>query len=428
MITLLAGAADTRSPSVLFNNVFGQGVLSASSEEADGFAANALGPQTFDFWKPRPIYRITGVMAANGGTATQRFGVEKYLGHRQRGFRVVGFQVENGTGATDYQKTVNGVPVSGALRNFVTYSEPTSAAQGMVVSPEVLFSGGAIFGFGPCIQFPAIVTAARGAYAVPVGHNPAATMVFSVFVQMDDGGAPVPGGTTDSGADFTVIMRASSSGVTSDVLAPSLTVTLASPATVDALALVAHDLAARGVSASLAYSVSDVSAFVPVGTFTPPDADANLLIFPAVTGRRFRLSLSGPSMPAIGVAMLGRRLVFPADVQPPYKPLAQSGRVDVIGAQSLSGQYLRPVFRRRAASGAVNLSAMPRAWFDGADALAFADHFNTGKPFVWSADPAGLPRDCAYAWRSSGAAELVPEIQPGAIHAAIGMELDAYVG
>lgn len=265
MITLLAGAGDTRAPSVLFGNVFAQGALVASSAAADGFAANALGPQTFDFWKPT---------------------------------------------------------------------------------------------------------------AMPA----------------------------------------------------TLTVTLAAAATVDALALVAHDLAARAVAVTLAYSVTDVSGFLTVGTFTPPDADTNLLLFPAVTGRRFRLSLAGATAPAIGVAMLGRRLVFPADVQPPYRPLALSGRVDVIGAQSLSGQHLGNRWRRRAASGAVNLSAMPRDWFDGADALAFADHYNTGKPFVWSADPAGLPRDCAYSWRSSGAAELVPEIQPGAIHAAFGMELEAYVG
>lgn len=420
MITLLAGATDTRAPSVLFSNVFGQGVLSASSEEADGFAANALGPQTFDYWRPRPIYRVWGLLAANAVPAGTTYGLQKTVSHSARGFRVVGFQVENGAVPTDYRKTVSGAGGGGV--NLVPNSEPASAGQ-LIASGSVTFGAAALSGFGPSVQFAAPAGATRFAYVAAPAVDVTQQSVVSFFIQMDDGGIPV------IGTDFLIVMRGAGIATAAGaVIPPSLTVTLSAPATVDALALVAHDLAARGVSASLAYSVSDVSAFVPVGSFAPADRDAAMMIFPAVTGRRFRLSLSGPSMPAIGVVMLGRRLVFPADVQPPYKPLSQSGRVDVIGAQSLSGQHLGNRWRRRAAAGNVNLSAMPRAWFDGADALAFADHYNTGKPFVWCADPAGLPRDCAYAWRSSSAAELVPEIQPGAIHAAFGMELEAYVG
>lgn len=41
-----------RWPMVLFDNVLARGAFAWSSQTADGFAANALGPQTFDYWTP----------------------------------------------------------------------------------------------------------------------------------------------------------------------------------------------------------------------------------------------------------------------------------------------------------------------------------------------------------------------------------------
>lgn len=40
---------------VLYRNVLAEGTLTASTQAADGFAANALGPQTNDFWIPTAL-------------------------------------------------------------------------------------------------------------------------------------------------------------------------------------------------------------------------------------------------------------------------------------------------------------------------------------------------------------------------------------
>lgn len=40
---------------ILYRNVLAEGTLSWSSQTADGFAANALGPQTYDFWTPTTL-------------------------------------------------------------------------------------------------------------------------------------------------------------------------------------------------------------------------------------------------------------------------------------------------------------------------------------------------------------------------------------
>lgn len=55
MIHITPDATAIAEAMVLYRNVLAEGALSASSETADGFAANALGPQTFDFWTPASV-------------------------------------------------------------------------------------------------------------------------------------------------------------------------------------------------------------------------------------------------------------------------------------------------------------------------------------------------------------------------------------
>ena len=52
MIYIQPTAYGVQDSSVAYRNVMAEGVLSWSSETADGFAANALGPQTNDSWTP----------------------------------------------------------------------------------------------------------------------------------------------------------------------------------------------------------------------------------------------------------------------------------------------------------------------------------------------------------------------------------------
>jgi len=55
MIYVKSDAADSTSAAVLYRNIMTEGVLSATNETADGSAANALGPQTYDFWTPSSL-------------------------------------------------------------------------------------------------------------------------------------------------------------------------------------------------------------------------------------------------------------------------------------------------------------------------------------------------------------------------------------
>lgn len=60
MIHIHVDAVAYFDPTILYENVLAQGTLDFSSETADGFAANALGPQTYDFWTPSALPATLG--------------------------------------------------------------------------------------------------------------------------------------------------------------------------------------------------------------------------------------------------------------------------------------------------------------------------------------------------------------------------------
>ena len=53
---------------VLYRNVLAEGTLAWSSQTADGYAANALGPQTYDFWTPASLPATLSVTLAAAET------------------------------------------------------------------------------------------------------------------------------------------------------------------------------------------------------------------------------------------------------------------------------------------------------------------------------------------------------------------------
>ena len=61
MIHITPGATDVLASMVLHRNVMAEGGLWFSSQAADGAAANALGPQTYDFWTPTAVPAWLGV-------------------------------------------------------------------------------------------------------------------------------------------------------------------------------------------------------------------------------------------------------------------------------------------------------------------------------------------------------------------------------
>ena len=111
-----------------------------------------------------------------------------------------GAQVNQGSIAAAYQKTVATTTEWGANQNLVTYSE--GAVSTLDSSLAVTNAGTTITGYANSIQF-GDNTVARLAYKLYT-HKIGATYTISVIVQMDDNSAPVVGLNNSSG-DFCLV-------------------------------------------------------------------------------------------------------------------------------------------------------------------------------------------------------------------------------
>lgn len=208
-------------------------------------------------------------------------------------------------------------------------------------------------------------------------------------------------------------------------LPADLTLTQAVAESADMFAIGAHNLKTKAASFSLQYSTTAGGAFVTVATVTPIDDDPLALIFSPVTAMRWRVTVTGSAVPALGAAMIGRRLVIPSYVVDGYIPFARARRVDVLAGETLGGQMLAARYRRGGGDLSIAFNPVPRAWVDGSVG-AFATAHDQGMPFFFASSPALAADDLGYCRRRGD--ELRPSYKAGARWADLALEVSSYGG
>lgn len=209
---------------------------------------------------------------------------------------------------------------------------------------------------------------------------------------------------------------------TADALPAWVAVELAAPAEADCCGIVAHTLGSLG--ATVAVELWTGSAWAAVATASPATDEPLMLVWPVTSAARWRLRITGSAVPSLGVAVLGRRLIFPATIAPPYVPANLARRVDLEPQVSLGGQYVGGTVWRQARELEAQLTPLPRSFVDGAGMDAFAAHYDAGGTFFWAGSPAAMPRDLAYCWRRGD--ELRPVYSAGGYWAAVTMRMAAH--
>lgn len=211
-------------------------------------------------------------------------------------------------------------------------------------------------------------------------------------------------------------------GWAGDALPAWLAVELAAAAEADCCAIVAHNLGTMG--ATVIVEVWTGSAWAAVATATPAGDDPLMLIWPVTSAARWRLRVTGAAVPWLGVVILGRRLIIPATIAPPYVPADLARRVDLEPQVSLGGHYVGATAWRQALELEAQFTPLPRSFVHGADMMAFADHYDHGGTFFWAGGAAVMPRDLAYCWRRGD--ELRPANSPGDYWAAVTLRMAGY--
>jgi len=205
----------------------------------------------------------------------------------------------------------------------------------------------------------------------------------------------------------------------------TLTIDMGSATTWDSAALVAHNCGTKGNTVNFRTSPDNIT-YTTRCTAAPAAGDDTtiLMIFSSVSFRYARFEFVGGSVPDVGVAMAGDRLILPGGVKPPYIPVWQSQKTEVLVSESMGGQFLGNRLIRQGLETQINLVSFTSSFVD-TSLLAFRKHFNSGKAFVFASSPSFFPKDTGYLWRKENA-DMRPVFDENGSWMSVGMDVYGY--
>jgi hypothetical protein len=202
--------------------------------------------------------------------------------------------------------------------------------------------------------------------------------------------------------------------------ASTLEVDLGVGAEANCLFVDAHNLFTVGSALSVEYW--NGSAWVVIEAITPTDNTAIMVIFPDTTASKYRIGATGAD---IGVVILGKRLVFPQGVDNGHTAINHARRIDVLGGDSLNGQFTGQQIIKRSADTSMTFPLLDASWVD-TDMAEFETHYDNALPFAFATNPQAYPKDMGYCQRPQGASELRPRYYEGGLYEEFTMALGVY--
>lgn len=205
----------------------------------------------------------------------------------------------------------------------------------------------------------------------------------------------------------------------------TISVDCGSTTTVDAFAVIAHNLWTCGCSVVFQTSTDGITYTNAAPSVTPTDNTTILQLFTPITFRYFRVRITGGTAnPNIGRILLGSRLTFPAGVKAPYTPIWASQQYELLTSTTLGGQFLGNRVLRQGGRTVINLVSFERT-FAESNLTSFREHYNSGKAFVWAAGPSIFDKDVGYVWRTEGST-MSPTFDENGSWMSVAMEVNAY--
>jgi len=169
----------------------------------------------------------------------------------------------------------------------------------------------------------------------------------------------------------------------------------------------------------------DGGGYAEIASYSPTNDEAICFLFDEVQADAIRVDISGVTVPSIGVIFAGKRISPPSGVVGSYEPFSWSESIDVLGGETITGQFVGQRIRRQGRSGFLDLGRVSRGWFE-AEGLAFVQHFNSGKPFFCVPSPESIASEVAYCWRAPREKEIVPALSEGHGWVRLAMGFRAY--
>ena len=198
--------------------------------------------------------------------------------------------------------------------------------------------------------------------------------------------------------------------------------TLSTPSTADCAFIESHDLGTIGATVEIQYF--DVS-WKTAASITPSDNSPIMILFPEQSSSNWRVEVSTTSQYHIGIVLIGNRLVFPTGVDSRYTSFVHSGNFEIMGGNSLGGQFLGQKVIRKGGNTSLIFPLLDTSFVDN-DMLMFENHYNTGQPFGFATKPNAFAGDLGYCWRPDNSSELKPKYRDGSLYQEFTMNVDFY--
>lgn len=209
---------------------------------------------------------------------------------------------------------------------------------------------------------------------------------------------------------------------TPTALPATLETTLSAAEECDCAAIVGHTLGTDGATLEVDYH--DGATWQTLSTTSPTTDETIFIIFGAQTRTRWRIRITGSTIPSIAVALIGKRLSLPGGVTLSYTPIYKAKDVELLSGVSRKGHFIGNRVQRRGASTTISLAPIDRSWIES-NLDPFNNYFDDGGAFVFASAPSVFTKDAAYCWR--GNSTLRPSHSVSGDLEDISMQVNAYV-
>ena len=166
---------------------------------------------------------------------------------------------------------------------------------------------------------------------------------------------------------------------------------------VDYCGIGAHDLGT--VEATVFVEYWDGAAWQEVSSAEPDDDTAIMFLFPAIEAERWRIRVTGSTVPRIGNIRFGEIMRLPRrSTFAPALPITESEQFTYNVNQSSTGEWLGRSVVANGLQFSVSVDFMPES-FASEEWAEFRRHCNEGDAtFFIAPKPSDYPREIAYAW------------------------------
>lgn len=207
--------------------------------------------------------------------------------------------------------------------------------------------------------------------------------------------------TSSSGDGENALDYATNTYWTPTSLPATLTADFGSDVGASYFGVCSHNLSSVGARIFLQTSADGLS-WTSVVDHIPTDDSILFFPFTYTESRYWRFRIQGTTTPSVGVIFLGEGLQFETGIMPSYTPMYMAEDIELMTAQTITGQFMPNRIQRKGLSTSFNLNILDRDFIEGANFQAFRRYYNDGGSFFFASNPAELEDDVAYCWRQSG--------------------------